>query len=292
MGHEEINAGTGQSDQQVQEPEQQTEQIDMRAEVFDPSAAEAWDDDDEPEFDSGDQDYGSAAGWGKVRSSEELKREAIERDPRANGPIPEMFWHSRWSEWVDIGVKGDPVEYLFGPFWRAGELAVLFAGTGTGKSALATQIAEALARGRFVAPFGNPDAGLTLPRRVLYLDFEQDINQCAMRYSVVDGQTGEFSRPYAFSPNLIRAELFWNGEIQKGYTGFSDMFFASLSDLIYQLEPTVVIVDNITFLDRSSTSNAHTALHVMRSLLRLKRLYLISILVLAHTPKRRPWQAL
>jgi len=41
---------------------------------------------------------------------------------------------------------------LFGEFWLEGELAILFADTGKGKSLLAVQIAESIARGRPIGP--------------------------------------------------------------------------------------------------------------------------------------------
>ena len=40
-----------------------------------------------------------------------------------------------------------PPRPLFGEFWREGELALLFGAAGTGKSLLAVQLAESLARG-------------------------------------------------------------------------------------------------------------------------------------------------
>ncbi len=70
------------------------------------------------------------------------------------------------------------------------------------------------------------------------------------------------------------------------------MFFRNISNEIYLHDATVLIVDNITFLDRSSTSNPHSALSIMRGLNRLKQDCFISILVLAHTSKRQRWQPL
>lgn len=288
MSDREMKDGKGQGQEQLER--QEPGQRDVGVEVFDPAADQSWDDegDDQPEFDSGDQDYDSAEGWG-VKSSSEKRAEAMKRDPRANGPDPVMFMTMPWNDWMDIALESKPQEYLLGSFWRTDELAVLFAGTGTGKSVLATQIAESLARGIPMEPFAHPDAPKPEPRVVLYLDFELNLNQCAMRYSVIDARNTEYSYRYRFSPQLIRAEPFWNGQIQAGYDGFSDMFFTALTNLVHDTEATVVICDNITFLDRTSTTNADTALNIMRSLLQIKRENPVSTLVLAHTPKRRPW---
>lgn len=58
-------------------------------------------------------------------------------------------------------------EKVFDEFWRGGELALMLGPAGAGKSLLAVQIADALARGRemdgFVMPFWRRE-------KVLYVD--------------------------------------------------------------------------------------------------------------------------
>ena len=52
------------------------------------------------------------------------------------------------NQWIELA-KHQPVpRLLFGEFWIEGELAVMFGDTGAGKSLLAVQIAESIARGR------------------------------------------------------------------------------------------------------------------------------------------------
>ncbi len=68
---------------------------------------------------------------------------------------------------------------LFGDLWLAGELCIMFADTAKGKSILATQIAESIARG---VPIG-PLEMTAPPQRVLYLDFELSAEQFRERYS-------------------------------------------------------------------------------------------------------------
>jgi hypothetical protein len=236
------------------------------------------------DFDEGEPDldrYESAVGWKSGKSPAEMLAEAKKKNPRAFND-PEMLFYRSVSEWVDAAVQGPPAGHLFGPFWQDEELAILFGGTGTGKSVLAIQIAEAVARGERVAP-------LIGPKRVLYLDFELNMTQYAMRYSVIGGGGTTFSRRYSFSPGLARAEMLWDGRVMDGYEGFSDMFFTNLDNIIVREDIETVVVDNITFLDRTSTSNANTSLNIMRSLQYIKKTRFIPILVLAHTPKRRPW---
>lgn len=245
--------------------------------------------DDRPRFASGDQDYDSARGWDPGPDIAKLVRDSKKRDPRAWAKPPEMFETHPVQEWFGLAQHFEPRGQLFGPFWRQGEVAVLFGGTGTGKSALAAQIGESLARGRPIAPFDGPEAAAVEPQRVLYIDFELQLNQFAPRYARTDDGGERKGDYYEFSPGMIRCELAWNGQVLEGYAGFTDMFFTALVNAIDDHEVNVVIVDNITFLDRTSTSNANTAMLIMRSLQQLKRQSEVSVLVLAHTPKRRPW---
>ncbi len=88
--------------------------------------------------------------------------------------------------------------HLFGDIWREGELMLLFADTGLGKSALAVQISAAIAGGEPIEPF----APTTGPQRVLYFDFELTDEQFADRYSDPEADT-EYTEPL-FPLNFIR----------------------------------------------------------------------------------------
>ncbi len=236
----------------------------------------------------GDQDYMSAVGWqpenGVVaKMLEEYKK----KNPRSYSPTPDLLCARPVSFWLEIGRRWPRQEQLFGPFWLKGELCILYARTGVGKSVLAMQIAESLARGIPIPPFERENVPRVPPQRVLYIDFELDCDQLAMRYSRISEDRTKFDAFYEFSTQFFRAEMSWNGCVQEGYDGFSDMFFTCLDEHIRDSEATVLVIDNITFLDTSATSNVNVALNVMRKLVELKKLWHISILVLAHTPKRR-----
>lgn len=232
-------------------------------------------DDDSPIFEFGDQDYGSAVGWQPWGPTEDEIKEA---------QTPHMLYAQPVSEWMTSAISTPPNPRLFGPYWLRDELAIMFGATGVSKSAFGVQLAECLARGVAMPPFEW--SKLLKPQRVLYLDFELDSTQFAMRYSVISEDGGAYTLPYDFSPNFIRAEMSWDGRLLDGYEGFSEMFFKNVSDLIDDHDSDILIVDNITFLDRTSTANVNTALSIMRALTHLRRAKLISILVLAHASKR------
>src|SRR4051794_923618 len=79
---------------------------------------------------------------------------------------------------MDVKHAG-PAKMLFDEFWREGELSLLFGAAGTGKSVLAMQIADRLARGRGIDGFE-----MTVKRqRVLYVDLRLSQRNFDSRYS-------------------------------------------------------------------------------------------------------------
>ncbi len=240
-------------------------------------------------FEDGDQDYTSAIGW-DPRKKEREKREAEARKkyPKDFSPQPEMLYVRPAEACIDMGSRWEPMKQLFGPLWLAEELAVLYSSPGIGKSALAVHIAESLARGIPIAPFDTPPNLVLPPQRVLYIDFELTLQQFTRRYSTESEDGLRVENPYGFSPNLLRAELYWDGRLIDGYEDFTDMLFADIENKLNEHRAEVLICDNLTFLSRSSTANASIAFRLMNRLQQLKKDRFMSILAVAHTPKRNP----
>lgn len=241
-------------------------------------------------FALGDQDYDSAAGWDPVRDERErLLAESRKKYPRFYAPAPEMLYVRPVQEFIESGLQAGPMKQLFGPFWLLEEVAVLFGPTGLGKSVLAVQIAESLARGVPIAPFDSPQPGCEVPpQRVLYLDFELTRLQFTQRYTTTSEDGLRSENPYIFSPDLRRAELYWDGNLIDGYEDFTDMIFADIEGRMQEHDAEVLICDNITFLSHSSTANASIAFRLMNRLQALKKQRFMSILAVAHTPKHLP----
>jgi hypothetical protein len=169
--------------------------------------------------------------------------------------------------------RGVPSQ-LFSEFWLEGELCILFADTNLGKSILAVELADSLSAGVPIPGFNLEGA----PRTVLYLDFELSDIQFAARYSE------NYTNPYHFSDRFFRAELDEDFTLEEGET-FEQQLFVFLESVLDSTKASVLIVDNITYL-RSETEKASHALPLMKELKALKRKYNLSILALAHTPKR------
>ena len=181
-------------------------------------------------FETGDQDYGSMAGWDPNKERlERLIAEAKKKHPRAFEPVPDMLLVRPANEVQELAGKWEPMKQLFGPLWLAEEVAVLYSTPGVGKSSLAVQIGESLARGVPIAPFDKPLPGCEVPpQRVLYIDFELTLQQFTRRYSTTSDDGLRVENLYEFSPAFLRGELHWNGSLADGYEDFTDMLFTDL----------------------------------------------------------------
>ncbi|HTH36388.1 MAG TPA: AAA family ATPase, partial [Pyrinomonadaceae bacterium] len=78
------------------------------------------------------------------KQRERARAESAELDPTDTMRVtrPANEWH------LSLRDRKAYSEELFGPLWRVGEVALLFGPRGVGKSTLAVQIAESIARGR------------------------------------------------------------------------------------------------------------------------------------------------
>ncbi|MGV9004720.1 AAA family ATPase [Flavobacterium sp.] len=178
------------------------------------------------------------------------------------------------NDWIEYA-KNNPIpKMLFGELWFENEMAILFADTNLGKSIVAVQIANSLSKGTSTANVKNE----TDAQIVLYLDFELTSKQFENRYST------DFKDHYVFNANFMRSELDLE-KIRDTDGDFEDELLKSLESEIVSTCAKVLIVDNITYL-KNETEKAKDALRLMKTLNALKKKLNISILVLAHTPKR------
>lgn len=151
------------------------------------------------------------------------------------------------------------------PFWMSmwyeGEVCCLFSDSNLGKSILAVQIASLIAK----------------KQKVLYFDFELSDKQFQLRYT--DDITGAL---FFFPPDLYRVVI---DSDAYDVADFETRVIADIEDAAIQTGAKVLIIDNLTYLCNSS-EKGDTAGHLMMQLMRLKQVYSLSLLVLAHTPKR------
>ena len=179
------------------------------------------------------------------------------------------------NAWLAAAACRPIPKMLFSEFWFEQEFCMLFADTNLGKSILAVQLADSISRGTAIAGF-KMEAG---PQRVLYVDFELSDKQFEGRYSL------NFKEHYGFSNDFLRAELTAVpiGEEEGGH--FEAQLHKALEKAVAETRTQVLIIDNITYLS-CETERARHALPLMKQLKALQKQRGISILTLAHTPKR------
>ena len=194
--------------------------------------------------------------------------------PKAPEPTGLLTTYSA-AQWLTNASKKPIPKMLFGKFWFEGEICILFADSNLGKSILAVQIGIAINTGKAMRPFEVEAA----EQPVLYLDFELSDKQFEARYS------DNYVNHYPFKPNFYRSELNPDCDIPDGFRDFDEYLIAAVEREIVQKNAKIVIVDNLTYL-RNETEQAKDALPLMKQLKALKTKYNLSMLVLAHTPKR------
>ena len=178
------------------------------------------------------------------------------------------------SHWIEESKMQPIPKMLFGELWFEGELCILFADTNLGKSILAVQIGNSISKGEAIKGFK-----LEAPKQaILYFDFELSPKQFENRYSI------KFEQHYSFDENFIRIEINPDAVIPENQT-FENYLDFSLERSIIETGAKVLIIDNLTYL-KTETEKAKDALPLMKHLKALKSKYNLSILALAHTPKR------
>lgn len=186
------------------------------------------------------------------------------------------------NDWLSLAASKPVPMRLFDDFWAEGELGVLFADTAAGKSALAMQIGDSICRGEPIRGFEME----ALPQAVLYFDFELTEMQLQRRYAVECRAQGRvwFEDHYQFHPSLCRFEI--NAAVQLfDVPDWETLLIGQIERAIVDSEARIVVLDNITYLSHE-TEKGRFAIPLMQRLNELKKEHSLSILVLAHTPKR------
>lgn len=171
-----------------------------------------------------------------------------------------MFTIKTANQWArDAASRPDP-NPLWLSLWHEEEVCCLFADSNLGKSIYAVQIASEIAR----------------TQRVMYFDFELSDKQFQLRY------TDEYGTLHNFPDNFLRSEI---DPDLLGEGDFEDEVINEIEAASIEYDCKVLIVDNITYLN-TVTEKADAASRLMYRLMQLKKKHRLSMLILAHTPKR------
>jgi hypothetical protein len=208
--------------------------------------------------------------------SEKIKTDLLALS-ELTSPKGNFFTIKQMNDWMKLANQQPIPNMLFGEFWHEYELCILFSYTGYGKSTLAMQIAISISEGLSLPGFRLE----AKQQKVLYFDFELSPKQLQGRYSARDGKN--YTDTYQFNPNFIRSEI----DILNLPAGakFEDYLIAQLEEEIINSGVKIIIIDNLTCV-KGDVESAKDAIPFMRRLNILKRTYGLSVMVLAHTPKR------
>lgn len=146
---------------------------------------------------------------------------------------------------------------LYDQLWYEEEVSCLYASTNLGKSILAVQIANEIAK----------------TRTVLYVDCELSDRQFSHRYS------SDHNR-FIFEERLHRATIDISGAAEMD----EEQLISSIHMAAVEIGAKVLVIDNLSWLSMSS-EKAADATKLMRRLIGLRNMYKYSILIIAHTPK-------
>lgn len=185
-----------------------------------------------------------------------------------------------------IDARSQPkINQLLSMAWQSNELHLLFADTGVGKSIFAVALSLSLCKAQSFLGLMNE----TSSQKVLYYDFELSDRQFRKRYSNEDGREDPLHENF-YIDTIDFAKL---SDIAGGFNDeFNNFVFEKIIYDIKTTRATVLVLDNLTFLHTQSTQDTKIALDTMRKLNELKKEFNLSILVLAHTPKRSMQSAL
>ena len=168
-----------------------------------------------------------------------------------------FFNVSTLKEDLEKGRKMKPPKELIPHILVEHETTILFSGPGVGKTVLAIQIAIELA-----------EQG----KRVLYVNFELSQLQLALRY-----------------PNKDSPDTLYHASID--YTKMHDvtdqsMILSEIERMALELNIEVIIIDNFTNLCINSKESAEAG-KIMQQLVAMRMTHNCTMLILAHTPKRK-----
>jgi RecA-family ATPase len=200
--------------------------------------------------------------------------EQLLRLAQEDGESKGLFIVKTGNRWIQQAKTRPIPRKLFDVFWFEGELCILFADTNLGKSILAVQLGDSISKGKPIAGFSNESGA----QPILYFDFELSDKQFENRYSI------NFELHYHWDDNFMRVEIDPDAGIPEGQS-FEDYLNGSLERAIIETGAKVIIIDNLTYL-KNETEKAKDALPLMKHLKALKNRFGLSILALAHTPKR------
>ena len=179
-----------------------------------------------------------------------------------------------------------PMRMMMGSLIWENTISFLFASPGKGKTVLAVQISEAIARGKGMFPFTTSlGEEFLLPNectdgmKVGYVDLELSKHQFKKRFTnPVTGET------YKLSDNFIRISTNRGG--RRKSMDKEGTIFRDIENEVASHKIKFLVIDNISKLSPDAKSDGEVMARLMDRFEYLRDKYNLTLLILAHTPKR------
>lgn len=174
-----------------------------------------------------------------------------------------LFDYSTMNEIISEGAKAEKRKPLYKNLWYEQEVAIFFGTTNVGKSILAVQIAEEIAR---------------QGRKVIYFDYEMSMQQLSDRYC-----NDDYTKRYQFSENFLRPNLEY--DLGRNFKERTTRLFSRMEEAVTLSGINIFIIDNITCLNPKLSNTEEAASFMIRFKDIAKKLK-ASVLLLGHSPKK------
>jgi replicative DNA helicase len=179
---------------------------------------------------------------------------------------------------MNMAEQATTKDLLIGSLIKVEDVAILFSGPENGKSVLGIQMADKISRGESM--FDGLLRNECGQKKVLYFDFELTLSDYKNRY--IDAAGNKY--PFLGDEWFFRVGN--DDKNPKTFVEIANNMERILTRSVELHQPNVVFVDNITAMSNGSTADAEVSKKIMDLLLQLKKKYKLTVIVLAHTPKR------
>lgn len=170
-----------------------------------------------------------------------------------------------FNQVVEVAKNLPPAINLFGNLIFQGEVTILAGDTGVGKSLLAGDIAIKIAKG---LPGASPLINQSGALKTFYVDYELTDRQFSKRFSRED-----------YPANLFRIDA------NPDCIGCG-LSLSTIIKMVHEQKPELLILDNLSAAIMDSGKDAEIAIKVMAEMKKLQKELNMTVIVIAHTPKR------
>ena len=198
-------------------------------------------------------------------------------------PLVDIFEVESANETMKAAQKMQIPNMLFGELIFEKELTILFSSAGIGKTMLAVQIADHISRGKSFGTMKNESQA----QSVIFFDLELTKKQFQGRYCVRDLKNSKipWTNDFVWHSNFYRAQ-FNSAFFKQKNIDRVEAVYNGIVRHIDKRKAKVIFIDNISWLTTRGLEASKDAGELMSRLDDLKKLKELTIIIMAHTPKK------